>query len=57
VAANQPTVYIRWGMGPITSGITYPGWNIDDIQITSYAGGVRSGRAKFWGSCRTWFCW
>ncbi|HVP11129.1 MAG TPA: agmatine deiminase family protein [Phycisphaerae bacterium] len=34
VANNQPTVYIRWGMGPTTADAsTYPGWNIDDVQI------------------------
>ena len=34
VADGQPTVYIRWTMGPTTSSATnYPGWNIDDVQI------------------------
>ncbi|HNQ24449.1 MAG TPA: C25 family cysteine peptidase [Phycisphaerae bacterium] len=33
VADNQPTVYIRWGMGPTDGTITYPGWNIDDVEI------------------------
>ena len=34
VADNQPTVYIRWTMGPTTSSATnYPGWNIDDVEI------------------------
>ena len=33
VAEEQPTVYVRWGMGPTDSTVTYPGWNIDDIQI------------------------
>lgn len=33
VADNQPTVYLRWGMGTTDSSVTYPGWNIDDIQI------------------------
>jgi len=32
-ANNQPTVYIRWGMGPTDYSVTYPGWNIDDIEI------------------------
>jgi hypothetical protein len=32
-ADNQPTVWIRWGMGPTDSSVTYPGWNIDDIEI------------------------
>lgn len=32
-ADNQPTVYIRWGMGPTDGSVTYPGWNIDDVEI------------------------
>ncbi len=35
VADNQPTVYIRWVMGPTDGAITYPGWNIDDISLNS----------------------
>lgn len=33
VADDQPTVYVRWGMGPTDSGTTYPGWNVDDVEI------------------------
>jgi hypothetical protein len=33
VADGQPTVYVRWVMGPTDDGVTYPGWNIDDIEI------------------------
>ncbi|MHC4387306.1 MAG: S8 family serine peptidase [Planctomycetota bacterium] len=33
VADNQPTVYIRWTMGPTDGSVTYPGWNIDDICL------------------------
>ena len=33
VADGHATVYIRWGMGPTEETITYPGWNIDDIEI------------------------
>ncbi|HVP12690.1 MAG TPA: hypothetical protein VMV94_16050, partial [Phycisphaerae bacterium] len=34
VADSHATVYIRWGMGPTTAdSTTYPGWNIDDVQI------------------------
>jgi len=33
VADDQPTVYIRWVMGPTDGGVTYPGWNIDDVEI------------------------
>lgn len=30
---NQPTVYLRWGMGTTDTSVTYQGWNIDDIRI------------------------
>ena len=33
VADDQPTVYVRWGMGSTDDGITYFGWNIDDVEI------------------------
>jgi hypothetical protein len=33
VADNQPTVYVRWGMGTTDSSITYPGWSLDDIEL------------------------
>ncbi|MFQ5429641.1 MAG: S8 family serine peptidase [Phycisphaerae bacterium] len=33
LADNQPTVFIRWGMGPTDTSVTYPGWNVDDVQI------------------------
>ncbi|MBN1855145.1 MAG: hypothetical protein JW829_20610 [Pirellulales bacterium] len=33
VADNQPTVYVRWGMGPTNNRATYCGWNIDDVLI------------------------
>ena len=33
VADNQPTVYFRWGIGPTDDSVTYPGWNIDDVQV------------------------
>ncbi len=33
IADGQPTVYIRWQMGPTDASVTYCGWNIDDIQI------------------------
>ena len=34
VADNQSTVYFRWGIGPTDDSVTYPGWNIDDVQVT-----------------------
>ncbi len=33
-AAGQPTVYIRWHMGPTDSYVNYSGWNIDDVMLT-----------------------
>ena len=33
VADGEPTAYIRWQLGPTDGGITYPGWNIDDVGI------------------------
>jgi hypothetical protein len=32
-ADGRPQVFIRWGMGPTDGYVTYPGWNIDDIEI------------------------
>jgi len=40
VAAHQPKVYIRWVMGPTDQSVTFPGWNIDDVQIVEVQGGV-----------------
>ncbi len=34
VADGAGTVFIRWGMGPTDTSVTYAGWNIDDIEIT-----------------------
>ncbi len=33
VADGKSTVYIRWGLGPTDSSLTYSGWNIDDIEL------------------------
>ena len=33
VADNQPTVYIRWIVGPTDGSLIYCGWNIDDVEI------------------------
>jgi hypothetical protein len=33
VADGQSTVYLRWAMGPTDDSNTYPGWNIDDVEI------------------------
>jgi hypothetical protein len=32
-ADNQPVVFVRWGMGPTDGFLTFPGWNIDDVEI------------------------
>ncbi len=32
-ADGASTVYLRWGIGPTDGGVTYPGWNLDDIEI------------------------
>jgi len=31
---GQATVYFRWGIGPTDDSVAYPGWNIDDVQVT-----------------------
>ncbi len=33
VADGQTTVYLRWGMGPTDGGVTFPGWNLDDVEL------------------------
>ncbi len=33
VADNAATVYVRWVMGETDTSVTYPGWNIDDIEL------------------------
>jgi hypothetical protein len=43
LADNHPTVFIRWGMGPTDGGATYPGWNIDDVQIIATGGPLAIG--------------
>lgn len=37
LADGQPTVFIRWGLGPTDSGVHYCGWNIDDVILTGDA--------------------
>jgi hypothetical protein len=37
VADDQATVYVRWGMGPTDSGVSYPGWTIDDFELWGLA--------------------
>ncbi len=33
VADGQASVQLRWTMGPTDDFVTYPGWNIDDVQL------------------------
>ena len=33
LAANQPTLFLRWVMGTSDGAVTYCGWNIDDIIL------------------------
>lgn len=40
VADGQPAVYLRWTMGPTDGSTTYPGWNIDDVEIWGIETGV-----------------
>lgn len=42
VAANQSTVYVRWGYQVGSNSWVYSGWNIDDIQLISFIGGINS---------------
>jgi len=50
VADLQPTVYIRWVMGPTDSSVVYPGWNIDDVEIISILGGTNAVQTQTDGS-------
>lgn len=53
VADNQPTVFIRWGMGTTDGSVTYQGWNIDDVEILGLApsacAGILRGDVNFDG--------
>ncbi|MFO1438783.1 MAG: choice-of-anchor D domain-containing protein [Verrucomicrobiaceae bacterium] len=33
IADDQPTVFVRWVIGPTDGSVTYAGWNIDDIVL------------------------
>lgn len=57
VADNKATVYIRFGMGPTDSSVTYPGWNIDDVRIVSIQGGLSSGRTGVDGAYSVLLPW
>jgi len=34
IGDDQPGVYFRLGIGPTDASVVYPGWNIDDVQVT-----------------------
>jgi hypothetical protein len=36
LADGQPTVYVRWTLGPTDATGRYCGWNLDDIEILAY---------------------
>ncbi|MDO8586080.1 MAG: putative Ig domain-containing protein [Armatimonadota bacterium] len=40
VAANMPNVYLRWGYQVEAGTWMYSGWNIDDVALVSYSGGI-----------------
>ena len=51
LADGQPTVFIRWGLGPTDVGVHYCGWNIDDVILTGDA--VTNAVFRFSGSLYT----
>ncbi len=36
VADGQPSVYLRWTMGPTDGGWRYCGWNVDDVEVWGF---------------------
>ncbi|MES2981163.1 MAG: Calx-beta domain-containing protein [Verrucomicrobiota bacterium] len=34
IADGQPTVYIRWGIGPSDTSVNFAGWHIDDLSLS-----------------------
>ncbi len=43
VADGRREFRLRWGLGPTDSGVTYPGWNLDDVEIWAVARADRRG--------------
>jgi hypothetical protein len=43
LADDQETLYVRWGMGGTDDMLTYPGWNIDDVEIWAVDHWMRRG--------------
>jgi hypothetical protein len=33
LADGAPTFYVRWLMGPTDTSVTYPGWNLDNVEL------------------------
>lgn len=52
LADNQPNLYLRWSMGPTDFSVTFPGWNIDDVQLFSVLGGINTEQTNSRGSYR-----
>jgi Zn-dependent metalloprotease len=50
VAGMQPTVYVRWVMGPTDGSVTFPGWNIDDVKLVSVLGETNTVQTQTDGS-------
>jgi len=48
VADEQATVYLRWAMGPTDGSITYPGWNIDNVELLGDAVYTSNGVPIWW---------
>jgi hypothetical protein len=44
---DASTVYVRWGMGPTDTSVTYPGWNIDDVRLVGLACGPAVGDGDY----------
>ncbi|MBU0637481.1 MAG: hypothetical protein KKB50_01345 [Planctomycetes bacterium] len=40
---GAPAVRVRWGLGPTDQSTTYPGWNIDDVEIWALPDGPQLG--------------
>ncbi|MFQ5460668.1 MAG: dockerin type I domain-containing protein [Anaerolineae bacterium] len=51
VADGAATLYFRWSMGPTDSSVTYPGWNIDDVEIWAIPAGPSSTTIVSAASC------
>ena len=48
IADLQSPVYLRWGMGPSDSKFSYPGWNIDNVELSGDAAYTSNGVPIWW---------